>query len=372
MTRTILHLTGAQQGGAERQLVALLETAAQRPDPRYIHEVVIVRPGPLQQRFTEVASTTVLAKAAGADVRFARDLRRTLAAKRPDIVHTWAPTPNLWGPIVARTLDGRMRPKVVMAEVGLDEWKGGVLKAADRIAYQCADLVVGCAQAVTAAAIRRGAPVLRTATVGLGVVVPDPPARRPQPGKVLLLGRMDHRKGHHRLLDAWPQVLRRVPGAELTLAGPAAGADELALRAAIDARIAADPVLAASVTRLDFVDPVDALSSAAVLVVPSSSEGLPNVILEAFSQRVPVVATDVGGIPELLLDPERGWCVPLADRARLVDALVAALEDPLAAQERADNGRRAVERMTLDASLDAWEAQYDRLLARRLPWRLPL
>lgn len=365
MTPVVSHLSGANHGGAERQLLALIRTAVARQNAEYQHEVILVRDGPLAKEFAALVPTVVLNKERTVDFGFIRQLRAKLKERRPDIVHSWAPTPNLWGPLVSRSLPGPRAARTVMAEVGLDEWKGKVLKAADWLSYRCADLVVGCAQAVTAAAIRRGASAARTGTVYLGVQVPQWPDRVPRPGRVQLLGRVDFRKGHQLMLDIWPAVKAAVPEAELVMAGAAVSAEERALKASFEAQIAKSPLLSESVRLLDQVDPVEYLGQAAVLVVPSTSEGLPNVVLEAFSYRVPVVATEVGGIPELVHHSQGGWTVPAGDRNAFRDALITALRDPEQAQARADRGRKAVEEMTLERSLEDWEQLYTEVLKPR-------
>ncbi|AJT42561.1 glycosyltransferase [Psychromicrobium lacuslunae] len=362
MTRVVTHLSGANQGGAERQLLALIRTAVARQDAEYRHEVILVRDGPLAAEFAALVPTVVLNKKGLIDFAFIRQLRAELKKRRPDIVHSWAPTPNLWAPLVSRSLPGPLAARTVMAEVGLDEWKGKILKFADWLSYRCADLVVGCARAVTEAAIRRGASAARTDTVYLGVEVPAWPDRAPKPGRVQLLGRVDFRKGHQLMLDIWPEIKAAVPEAELVMAGAAVSADELELKASLAAQIAGQPVLTESVQLLDQVNPQEYLAQAAVLVVPSTSEGLPNVVLEAFSHRVPVVATEVGGIPELVNHGQGGWTVPAGDQQAFRDALIIALQNPEQAQQRADAGRQAVAEMTLDRSLAEWETLYDRLL----------
>lgn len=365
MKPTVIHLSGADHGGAERQLLALLKTAVSGAVKTYRHEVILVRDGPLAAAFAELVPTTVLDKKRALDFAFLWQLRAELKRREPAILHSWAPTPNLWGPIVGKSLLGllgRKRPKTVLAEVGLDEWKGRVLKLADRISYRCADAIVGCAEAVTRAAIRRGAPEARTDTVYLGVQLPPWPERAPIRGRVQLLGRVDFRKGHRLLLEVWPEVKAAFPEAELVLAGPAVSADEIELRDSLLAQIARHPVLQGSVRMLGRVEPTEYLAQAEVLAVPSTSEGLPNVILEAFSHRVPVVATDVGGIPELVGEQQGGWLVRAGDREGFRDALLAALADPDEAQARADAGRARVAEMSLAASLAQWEEIYRRLL----------
>src|SRR6185437_8672908 len=68
------------------------------------------------------------------------------------------------------------------------------------------------------------------------------------------------------------------------------------------------------------------MSAVDVFCLPSRNEGCPNVILEALASGKPVVATRVGGIPELLTDGDNGYLVPAEDPAALAGALAKALE----------------------------------------------
>lgn len=360
--KKVFHLTGAEMGGAERQLLSLLKVHERRNNPEFEHSVIVVRPGPLVDAFAEVVPTAVLNKTAKVDLAFLRQVRAILREERPEVFHAWAPTPNLWGPLVAATLPKGHRPLSIVAEVGLDEWKGGLLRALDKLSYREADAIVGCAVAVTDNAVRRGADPLKTDTVYLGVDVPPQPERNPVADRVHMLARVDWRKGHQNLLDAWPQVIERVPSARLVMAGPAKAAEEIELQRALRERIAAEPVLAASVELRDFAQPEQFLAEAELLVVPSLSEGLPNVILEAFAHRVPVVASDVGGISELVHGTQGGWCVQPGNPSVLAQTLVEALTSKGESQRRADHGREFVEKLTLERSLERWEDLYRRLL----------
>jgi glycosyltransferase involved in cell wall biosynthesis len=82
--------------------------------------------------------------------------------------------------------------------------------------------------------------------------------------------------------------------------------------------------------RITFSDPMparEALATARMIVVPSRAESMPYVVLEAIAGAVPIVATDVGGIPEIF-GPDAGALVPAGDAAALAGAIDAALADP--------------------------------------------
>lgn len=372
----ILHVSGSARGGAELQLLHLLEAEKARGGEDR-HVVLLVRPGPLEDQFRALGSTYVSSKSRTVDPRFILDGIRWILAERPDVVHSWGPTPNLWGPILARlaqawpgALRRRWRPGVVMAEVGLDEWKGRVLRLADRLDYFLADAVVGNARGVTETAIARGAARQKTDTVLMGVEVPERTAlgaRQPVRGRVLLLGRWDWRKGHEDLIRMWPTIRRACPEATLVMAGAAHSAEEKELKATCTALVQEfekDPVLAGSVTLLDHTDPVQALAEAEILAVSSNSEGMPNVVLEAFSRYVPVVAYDVGGIGEAVREGQTGRLVPAGDSAAFARAVVETLHDPESAAQRAEEARTWVEQLTFPASLDAWKAVYRKAVRR--------
>lgn len=82
--------------------------------------------------------------------------------------------------------------------------------------------------------------------------------------------------------------------------------------------------------------------SADLVVIPSRSEGMPNVLLEATARGIPVVATKVGGIPQIVRDGDTGMLVPVGDIAKLANAMVAVLRDPEQAFAMAEKAREEV------------------------------
>jgi glycosyltransferase involved in cell wall biosynthesis len=90
-------------------------------------------------------------------------------------------------------------------------------------------------------------------------------------------------------------------------------------------------------------------------VLSSRSEGLPIVILEAMAARTPIVATQVGGIPDALSDGE-AWLVPPDDPAALAIAIAHSLRDRDAAAARV---ARAADRLATDFAVDTWLDRYE-------------
>lgn len=100
-------------------------------------------------------------------------------------------------------------------------------------------------------------------------------------------------------------------------------------------------------------------------VLPSLAEGISNTILEAMSSGLPVIATEVGGNPDLIEHGRTGLLVPAGDAAALAQALGVLAADPARARALGLAARQQVEReFSLAAMVDAYQAMYDSLLAR--------
>lgn len=84
--------------------------------------------------------------------------------------------------------------------------------------------------------------------------------------------------------------------------------------------------------------------ASSALVLPSESEGLPRVVIEAMAYRRPVIVTEAGGMPELVTDGEEGYVVPVRDPGRLAEALIKLVSDRANATAMGEHGRRRIER----------------------------
>ena len=160
-----------------------------------------------------------------------------------------------------------------------------------------------------------------------------------QAADLLFVGRLRIRKGVEVLLHAIAMLAEREVWPRLRIVGE--GEHRLSLE-----RLAGRLGLAEQV---EFAGKRDAsavraeLLRSRALVVPSTYEGMPLVVLEAMSVGLPVVATSVSGIPEVVLDGETGWLVSPEDPAELAAALLQLLVNPAEGVRRGENGRRRVE-----------------------------
>lgn len=106
------------------------------------------------------------------------------------------------------------------------------------------------------------------------------------------------------------------------------------------------------------------LSAADCLVLPSVTEGLPTILVEAMMCGVPIVSTAVGGIPEILHDRNTGLLVPAANPCALANAIAKILDDPDLAYSMAQRAQaEAQEQLTWEANAKKTKAIYARMLA---------
>ncbi len=139
------------------------------------------------------------------------------------------------------------------------------------------------------------------------------------PARIVAAGRFSYEKGFDLLLQALKIVKDTVPAFKIDLYG--LGPEEEKLK-----RMVRDLSLGDMVTFCGFVDDLlPALRKAEFLVMPSRSEGMPVTVLEAWSQRLGLIATTVGGVPEIVTDGVNGLLVPSEDVEALAAKIVWAL-----------------------------------------------
>jgi teichuronic acid biosynthesis glycosyltransferase TuaC len=138
---------------------------------------------------------------------------------------------------------------------------------------------------------------------------------------VAYIGRMDVKKGLRELVEAAASLHSERPNLHVYLVGE--GPDRPIIQSAIDANNAAGYIHALPACAFD--DVTVWMAAADLVTLPSYMEGCPNVVLEALACGRPVVATDVGGIPEIMNDA-CGRLVPPRDPAALAKAIASVLD----------------------------------------------
>ena len=171
------------------------------------------------------------------------------------------------------------------------------------------------------------------------VMAPPPEWRLPEGAPVVaFVGRLDRQKNPLLLLRAAARVVREVPETVFAFAGT--GRLETRCRAEAD-RLG----LSGSVRWLGWLsDTRPLLARMDLVALPSSWEGMPNVILEAMACGKPAVAANVGGCAELIVEGETGFLVAPGDEAALAERIVLLLRDAALRRRLGAAARQRVER----------------------------
>jgi glycosyltransferase involved in cell wall biosynthesis len=266
---------------------------------------------------------------------------RALAAfvrdRRIEVINAHFPDLNAYAVLLMKTL-GLFRGKLLLSFHGADivaiSQTRGFHRAAWRNLITRADRAVTCSEAM-ARDVLHFAPRARVVTIHNGMDVHlfgRNPRIRYSRRRILHIGKFEHKKAHDVLLQAFQLLLESVPDAFLVLVG-ATGPELAHVRALVSALGLEHKVeihIDVPHERVpEFMDRAD------VFVLPSRSEPFGIVMLEAGAAGLPVVATRVGGVPELIEDGETGLLVPPDDAIGLERAIRLLLTDAAAADRLA-------------------------------------
>lgn len=358
--RILLVTTGLALGGAERQVVDLADRLAGRGHDvaiAYLVGGVEVRPDAAVELFPVGFSKSPSGLARGC-----LHLGRLIRAWQPDVVHSHMVHANLLTRLVR--IISPMRRLVCTAH---NTNEGGRwVSLAYRLTDRLADVSTNVSQEAVEAFERHGAvPRGRMLAVHNGIDVrlfSDAPERRadsrdrlfPDRTRRLLLsvGRLAEQKNHAGLLRVFASFAKRLPDVDLWIAGDGP------LRAALQQQCA-DLGLEDRVVLLGSRSDVpDLMRAADVFVLASHFEGFGLVVAEAMASGTPVVATDAGGVAEVMAGT--GFLVPVDDEASLGHALDEAFS--MDAERRlamVSAARRRAEDLDIERSVDGWLRLYE-------------
>ena len=223
-------------------------------------------------------------------------------------------------------------------------------KTVGRCIVRSADRITGVSAAVASHAGVLGASssLVQVIPNGVDTSIFYPSESVPDTPTVLAVGRLVPNKGMDTLIKAVPEVLARVQEAKFVIAG--AGPMDSSLRKLTESLGVGDSV--------EFLghrsDVPDLLRGATVFARPSTLEGMPLTVLEAMATGLPVIATRVGGTPELITDGENGFLIPVGDSHALAEAIL----DVLSAPERSSRmGQRNLQIVQIEYT---WERVINR------------
>ena len=363
----VLYLSHAfMVGGAEEMVLNLVRHLPDRFEP---FVTCINQAGPIGE---EIRKTGVPFRVLGLDPGLRRPwhllgIQRHLRELRPDIVHTFLLTASLYGRLAAML--ARV-PIIVGTEVNIYEHKRAHHALAERLLMHGTDRVVVSAESVRDFYIGQvhadpaRVDVIYNAVdwsqlqttmpsgalrASLGV-----PAGVPVAG---IIARLTEQKGHRYLLDAVAET-PELASLHLLVVGDGGLRDDL--RARVDRLGLSRRVHFLGARR----DLGNLLAAVDLFVMPSLWEGLPLSMVLAMGGGLPVVATRVAGIPEVVRDGATGVLVPPADVPALGSALARLVSDPALRRTLGDAAAAFVRpRFGVDGYVDAVTGLYDRLLA---------
>ncbi len=369
--RLLMMIDESSVGGGQRHLLDLVE----RIDPAH-YEIAVACPGEgyladtVRERGVELFPVRMANRPSLSD---RASCLRALRRFRPDLVHTHGGTAGVYGRLSAHKIGAR----TVHTYHGLHylHFARGLRRfgyhAIDRYLARRTTCLICVADADLALAEAHGlAPEGKAHLIRNGIdtdrFTSSAEARSVrragmcQSDRLVIgtVGRLHRQKGQASLIDAARIVVERDSRARFVIVG------EGEERGALEKRITATGLAG----RFELIgaryDIPELLSEFDLFVLPSLWEGLPLTLLEAMAVGLPVVATSVDGIVEVVRDGMEGRLVPPNDAAALADALV----DLLGSPERIEScGRRAVERVrsafSIGRMIDETEAVYRKALA---------
>ncbi len=370
-------LRNVESGGTERQLLALVRHIDRS---RFSASLFATAGGgSLHGEFSTLLPVTVFGDPSRGSrfrpgvaepVRTVGRLAAVFRRERPDILHACLPAANVFGPVAARIAGV---PRVIVSKRALADYKENYpfLRKVEPVGNRLADAIL-----VNSDAVRRD--VERTERNWEGKIrkiyngvapIPDWTAAdrasfRAREGipagaaVALCVSNFYPYKGHEDLIEAAAPVAAAVPGILFLLVGRDAGTQERCRN------LARERGLDRGVRFLGGRSDVpDLIRASDFLVHPSREEGFSNSILEAMAGGKAVVACDVGGNPEAVLDGETGILVPARNPGKLADAVLRLARDPELRNGMGKRGRdRAAARFSVERMVRETESLYWSLL----------
>jgi glycosyltransferase involved in cell wall biosynthesis len=358
---TILHTEASPGwGGQEIRIISEASVFAKRG----FRVILLGQPGaPLLHEATHSGLTVrPLAMRGPLDVMACWRLRRLMRREEVDLVHTHSSIDAWLAGFAAKSLG---LPVVRSRHVAIP-----VKRRRNFVYNALSDRVIASGDAIRDMLIEGGVFPGKIVSIPAGVDVrrfhpgvPGEPVRQELRlhGPVIgTVARFAGSKGYSILLQAIPAILQQEPAAEFVWVG--AGVSLAAVH-----REVMQSGLAAKIRLTGFREDVPALLAAMdVVVLPSVREGVPQVLLQALAMRKPVVASAVGGIPEVIQHQRTGVLVPPNDPQALSAGVVHLLNHRAQAVEWAEAGGQFVEtHYTLERMIDRTAAVYTSILVEK-------
>jgi glycosyltransferase involved in cell wall biosynthesis len=367
----MLLTVGLEIGGTEGQVMEL----ASRLDSRRFTVVVcgLRGEGAISQEMRRRGIRVITLGGRGKlDVRVLWRLGRVLMQERPDIIHAFLSLANFACCVMGSLL---RIPVLILSYRDLEVWKRWPAILFDRMMVRWAHATTCCSEAVRQFVLANfHAQEDRIVTIHNGIDAERFRHRsvtnrltRKLRDDVVVVGTVcrieEPKKGLSVLLRAIRHLLNSIPptACQLMIVGEGPALPQLQ-RQCVELGISSSVVFAGLHQHVEEVLPL-----MDIFVMPSLYEGFGISLIEAMAARRPVVATEVGGIPEVVIHNESGLLVPPGDHMALAAAINRLMSDPTFAEKLAACGQaRVQERFSIQAAAKHHEVLYENLLARRV------
>ena len=348
----VLHIIGGGEfGGAERHILNLCASL----DPRKAAITVVCL---FEEPFARMAKETgvnvlVVPMRHKLDLGTLTRLTDVIKRNQPDLVHTHGVRANLLGRLAAKMAGVN---KIVTTVHSLlvrdypDFWSRLANSWTERLTRGLTDHFIAVSQGLKNALVEDGMPENKITVIYNGLdldrfkpCLPSGTYRRwlgydERVPLVVIVARLHSVKGHNYFLQAACEVLKVIPKVRFLVVGT--GPDEPMLK-----QMTTKLGLQEVVNFTGFISDIpDLMADMDVLVIPSLWEGFGLTAIEAMTVELPVVATEVGGLPEVVRPGETGILVPPADAVSLAKGILWVLQHPKEASQMAENGREIVSR----------------------------
>lgn len=351
---TVCHLiSGDLWAGAEAQAFTMLKTLSAYPDINLY--VIVLNEGKLSERLRQIdISVKIIDESRYGFVSILKQITKYLESLQVDILHSHRYKENVLGGLLKRK---KIVKYLIQTIHGINEHFTGIKNLRVKIysalnkyfTNKYYDLILAVSEDIQRQISDIYSPD-KIRTVHNAIDLKDIVASRSEkeireelgfaPEDILIgsVGRMVPVKGFELLIEAADKIIKEIPEASFILAGDGPQLEELI-------QIAKEKGIGEKFAFLGFRDdPLNVINILDIFVISSYHEGLPTVVLEAMALDKAVVATNVGGVSEIIDDTVSGLLVPPGDSEVLAGACLKLLDDPQFKANIENNAKAVIER----------------------------
>lgn len=358
--RLLILATDLEVGGVP----LLVKSIALGLDPKLfdIHVACLSQQGPISDELTEAGIATYALNAKGPwDIRVALRLAKLLAELRPEVLFTALVHANFMGRLVGRLMGVRH----IFASIHTTEKKKRWHLQLENLFCRLSDKTVCISKAVLAQ-VRNvcHVPESKLELIPNGIdadlfINPDTPPLDGTPSRsdkttLIFVGRLDGVKGVDVLIRAISMMNDSRDNMELLIVGDGPQRNELQ---ALTHKLRVSEIITFLGTRRD-IAPL--LKNADIKVMPSYWEGLGIAAIEAMAAGIPVIASNVAGLNEVVRHEVSGILVPAGDPEKLADAITSTAANPRLCKKWGQNGRKiAIQEYSFDKMIKSYTDLYN-------------